>query len=135
MFMLVNILYKCLAVPFVENYMCKPVPNWKNGCEKKLKTIAFLGTTISMINTILIMKNPERAYFLTSLHENPKATSFLKKLPLILCQMWVWGSLWAHLYYYCFFLLPYNYTALFLLRQLKYAQRICQLKILKIELT
>ncbi|XP_035709381.1 uncharacterized protein LOC110851927 isoform X1 [Folsomia candida] len=94
--------------------------HWRNGCERNLKIMVTLGMLITVQNTVLILKFPERPYFLTSLLESPSSWRSGRGLILLLLQGWVWFSCWAHIFYYCFNFFAYAHPLVFILKELRY---------------
>lgn len=69
--------------------------NSQSPVTKYIATPFLIGFGVTLLNILVIIIKPESPQMLTSLLNNPKNGSALKKLPCYLVHMWIWPYSWV----------------------------------------
>jgi len=89
----------------------------KNGCENIILVEFLLGFMILVQNTIIILVDPKRLYFITSLEWI--SSSFAASNIAILFQFWMWMICWSLVFFNCFNVTGFIYVIVGILSELK----------------
>lgn len=88
-------------------------------CLKFLYAWLAVGILVNSQNTLRLLRQPDKEHYFTSVLDDPRNASMVKRLPYMLAQFSVWTSSWPQVWTLCFHLYAYFSGLVWAVRELE----------------